>query len=113
MPGLLGDILQQRQGRVSAAAQQARRSGGVLLTPESIEVEDAVQAGIPGAGRGVRTGNDSLEEEHASDRGQDSRKVEEELAHHLGQHPPASLNSASVAVVGGILRSREGVAKER
>ena len=76
------DILQNWKCRAATVAQEARRSGPGLLTTQSFEVEGAVHAWVSGAGRSVRTSNDSLEEEEASDHGQDSQQVEEELAQH-------------------------------
>jgi hypothetical protein len=74
LPGLAGDLLEQRKSRASTAAQQAGHSGAVLLPPQPIKVEGAVHAGVPGASRGVRTSNDPLEEENASYRGEDSHQ---------------------------------------
>jgi hypothetical protein len=87
LPGLAGDLLQQRKSRASTAAQHVGHSGAVLLPPQPIKVEGAVHAGVPGASRKVRTSNDPLEEENASYRGKDSHQVEEELAQHQGHLP--------------------------
>ena len=66
------------------AAQQVGRSGAELLPTEPIEVEGAVHAGVSGARSRVWTRNDSLEQEDATNHGQNPHKVVEELAQHQG-----------------------------
>ncbi len=80
LPGLAGGLPRQRKSRASTSAQHAARAGAIPFPPQPIKAEGAVHAGIPGAGRGVRTNNDPLKEKNASYHGEDSHHVGDELA---------------------------------
>ena len=84
LPRRASDLLQQRKSRTSTSAEHPN---AVPLPPQPIKVEDTIQAGVPGASRGVGTGNDPLEDENATYRGEDSHQVKEELAQNQGHLP--------------------------